>query len=80
MKEVNYERLLKLKRLIDTSQASHKDKKEYLKLLYENDNITKQQYESYLKDQNSSDIVNAALIIGGFLLLTWLINRLLEKS
>lgn len=80
MKEVNYERLLKLKSLIDTSQASPKDKKEYLKLLYENNNITKQQYESYLKDQNSNDIVNAALIIGGFLLLTWLINRLLEKS
>ena len=47
MRKVNYERLLELKSSIDNSQASAKDKKEYLKLLYENGNITKQQYESY---------------------------------
>lgn len=79
MRKVNYERLLELKSLIDTHQASTKDKKEYLKLLYENGNITKQQYEAYLKDQNSNDIVNATLTIGGVLLATWLINKLLEK-
>jgi len=80
MRNVNYERLLELKTLIDNNQAGNKDKKEYLELLYRNGNITKQQYEGYLKNQNSDDIVNAALTIGSVLLATWLINKLFESN
>ncbi len=79
MNSIDYNRLLKLKRLIDTRQANTIDKKEYIELLYRNGNITKQQYQAYLRNQNTDEIINAALTIGGVLLATWLISRLFEN-
>lgn len=79
MNNVDYNRLLELKRLIDSKQADSGQKKEYIELLYRNGNITEQQYKAYLENQNSDDIINAALTIGGVLLATWLISKLFEK-
>ena len=79
MNNIDYNRLLELKRLIDSIQANSQQKKEYLFLLYKNGNLTKEQYEAYLKNQNSDEIVSAALTIGGVILATWLISKLLAK-
>lgn len=79
MNNVDYNRLLELKRLIDNKQADSGQKKEYIELLYRNGNITEQQYQAYHKNQNTEDIINAALTIGGVLLATWLISKLFEK-
>lgn len=79
MNNIDYNRLLSLKRKIDNQQASPDEKKEYLHLLYLNGNITQSQYEMYLKNQKNEDILNAALTIGGVLLATWLISELLKK-
>lgn len=78
MTNLDYNRLLKLKNLINQNKASTPEKKEYMKLLYQNGNITKAQYDSFLKDNNSDDIVSAALTIGGVMLATWLISKLIE--
>lgn len=79
MNSIDYNHLLELKRLIDNKQASSNEKKEYIELLYRNGNITSSQYQSYLKNQNTDDIIKAALVIGGVLLATWLISKLFEK-
>jgi hypothetical protein len=79
MNHIDYSRLLELKRLIDNKQASSEQKREYLNILYRNGNITKEQFDAYLKNQNADDIINAALTIGGVLLATWLITKLFEK-
>lgn len=79
MNNVDYSRLLELKRLIDNKQAEPSHKKEYIELLYRNGNITEQQYQAYIKNQNTDDIINAALTIGGVILATWLITKLFEK-
>lgn len=79
MNHTDYSRLLELKRLIDNKQASSEQKREYLNVLYRNGNITKEQYDAYLKNQNADEIINAALTIGGVLLATWLIAKLFEK-
>jgi hypothetical protein len=79
MNTTEYTRLLQLKRLIDSKQASPEQKREYIDMLYRNGNITKQQYDAYLKNQNAEEIINAALTIGGLLLATWLITKLFEK-
>ncbi|MBN9284849.1 MULTISPECIES: hypothetical protein [unclassified Flavobacterium] len=76
---MDYSRLLELKRLIDNKQATSEQKKEYLNILYRNGNITKEQYDAYLKNQNTDEIINAALTIGGVLLAAWLITKLFEK-
>ena len=78
MNNNEYNRLLELKELIDHNQASSQDKKEYMTILYRNGNITRQQYDAFLSNQNSDEIVKAALTIGGVLLATWLIAKLID--
>ena len=78
MNSINYQRLLELKRLIDNNSATKSDKSEYMRLLYQNGNITKSQYDAYLSNENSDDIINAGLTIGGVLLAAWLIKKLLD--
>lgn len=78
METKEYSRLLELKSLINDKRASTIEKKEYMEILYRNGNITKQQYDSFITNQNSDEIINAALTIGGVILATWLISRILD--
>ena len=78
MNNSEYNRLLELKDLINNNSASKAHKKEYMEILFRNGNISKQQYDRFLSDQNSDDIVNAALTIGGVVLATWLISKLFD--
>lgn len=80
MKNLEYNRLLELKRLVKNKSATKKETKEYMTILYKNGNISKGQYEQYLSNQNSDDVVNAALTIGGVMLATWLITKLFSKE
>lgn len=80
MKNIEYNRLLKLKRLVKNKSATKKETKEYMTILYKNGNISKGQYEQYLSNQDSDDVVNAALTIGGVMLATWLITKLFSKE
>ena len=79
MNNSEYNRLLELKNLINESKATKNDKKEYISILYKNGNISKEQYDKFLSVQNSDDIVNAALPIGGVVLAVWLISKLFDK-
>ena len=79
MNNTNYNRLLELKELLKENKASKTEKKEYIGILYENGNITQEQYDSFLKDENSENIVGAALTIGGVILATWLISKLFDR-
>jgi len=80
MNNLEYNRLLELKKLIRDGQANKAEKKEYMDLLYKNGNITKEQYDNFLKNQNSDEIINAALTIGGVLLATWLLSKLFSDD
>jgi hypothetical protein len=80
MKNTEYNRLLELKRLVKNKSATKKETNEYMTILYKNENISQGQYEKYLSNQNSDDIVNAALTIGGVMLATWLITKLFSKE
>lgn len=79
MNKTEYNRLLGLKNLINSNQATKEQKKEYMTLLASNGNITKEQYEKFLANENSDEIVNAALTIGGVMLAVWLISELTKK-
>lgn len=79
MRNTEYNRLLQLKGLINNKQASPEQKREYMDILYQNGNITKMQYDAFLKNQNSDEIVNGALTIGGVILAAWLLTKLFEK-
>ena len=80
MNNIDYDRLLELKSLIRNDNASKKERKEYMTLLYRNGNISKKQYKKFLSDQNSDEIINAALTIGGVMLAAWLLTKLLSED
>ena len=79
MNNNEYSRLLQLKNLIDSNNANVEEKKEYMTILYKNGNITQEQYNNFLSNQNSDEIVKAGLKIGGFILAVWLLLKLAEK-
>ena len=80
MNNLEYDRLLELKRLVDNKTATKKERKEYMTILYNNGNISQEQYNNFLNNQNSDDIVNYALTIGGVILATWLISKLFSED
>jgi len=79
MNNTEYNRLLQLKNRISSNEASIEEKKEYMTILYNNGNITKEQYNRFLLEKNSEDIVKAGLTIGGFILAVWLLSKLTDK-
>lgn len=79
MNKNEYDRLLELKKLIDSKEASREEKKEYMSILYENGNISKKQLDEFNKGENTDSIINAALVIGGVLLATWLLTKIFEE-
>ena len=78
MNNKEYKELLRLRELIRKKQASQEDKKEYMKLMYKHKHITKKQYEDFLANKHSNDLVKMATTIGGFLLFSWLVVKLLD--
>jgi len=79
MKNKEYNRLLKLKRLINSNQATKTEEREYIELMYSNNRISKTQYDNYISNKNADAVLQATLTIGGVLLATWLINKLLSE-
>lgn len=79
MNTQEYNKLYSLKNKIDAQTATGEEKKEYMTLLYRNGNITKAQYDKFLSNENTEEIVKAGLTIGGFVLAAWLISKLLDR-
>lgn len=63
MADIDFHRMNELKNLIGKNQATDGQKKEYMKMLLDNGNIKKEQYESFIKNENSDDILKAGLAI-----------------
>ena len=75
----NYERLIYLNQKINNNTASKAEKDEYMRALFENGNLTKEQYDKYMSDAaTQEEIVKAALTIGGIILVAYLLERLLK--
>lgn len=77
---IDYDRLRYLNGKVKNSSASIAEKDEYMTLLYRNNSITKNQYEKYLKDKNSGNLIDTAITIGGIILLGYIIDKLTSNS
>ena len=75
----DYQRLYELKEKINSKTATSAEKGEYMLILYRNGNITKQQYDAFVNNQNTEELINAALAIGGMVLLGWLIAKVFSN-
>ena len=80
MNNLEYNRLLELKRSIKNESATKKERKEYMAILYKNGNISKKQYNKFLSNPDSDDVVSAALTIGSVILATWLLTKLFRNE
>ena len=73
---INYQRLFSLSQKVKTGHATKPEKDEYMELLYQNNSITHKQYNDYKSGRNVEDIFNTALVIGGIVLLGYLLGKL----
>lgn len=78
MNGIDYQRLLFLSNKVKSGQATKTEKDEYMDLLYTNRSVTQKQYNDYKSGRNVEEIVNAALVIGGIVLLGYLLGKLTE--
>ena len=76
---IDYKRLLSLNQKVSANTATKAEKDELMSLLYNNNSITRKQYDDYLSGRNMDDILGAALTIAGIVLLGYLLDKLLSK-
>lgn len=70
--------MLTLNQKIKDKTATKTEKDEYMKLLFQNGSVTRKQYNDYLQGRNTEDILEAGLIIGGFILLGYALSKLIR--
>jgi hypothetical protein len=76
----DYNRLIYLNQKIKDNSATKPEKDEYMNILYDNGNISQEQYDSYLLNNSmQEEIIKAALIIGGIILIAYLLEKLLSN-
>lgn len=78
--EADYKALMALREKINNKTASFEEQKQYVRMLADEGKMTEEQYEMFAqKDKLQNDVLDAALIIGGGLLLVWLASKYFEK-
>ncbi len=78
---INYPRFLELNEKIKSNTATQVEKNEYMEILYKNGDISKNQYDEFKKQNNtSSDLLEAGMTIGGLILVSYLLSKLFEKN
>ena len=76
----DYEKLMALREKINHKTASFEEEKQYVRMLADEGKMTEEQYQMFAqKDKLQNDVLDAALIIGGGLLLVWLASKYFEK-
>ena len=73
---IDYVKLQQLTDKVKSNTATLQEKDEYMLMLYQNNSITKSQYDKYLNDRNSTETIGAAITIGGIVLLGFLLGKL----
>jgi hypothetical protein len=77
---IDYKRLEILNKKVKSTAATVSEKDEYMKLLFHSNSITKSQYDKYLSDKSSDNVLGAAITIGGIILLGYIIDKLTSKN
>mgnify|MGYP000286322135 FL=1 len=78
--EADYKALMALREKINNKTATFEEQKQYVRMLADEGKLTQEQYQMFAqKDKLQNDVLDAALIIGGGLLLVWLASKYFEK-
>ncbi len=76
---LDYNRLFELNQKVQAGSATKPEKDEYMLLLYRNNSISKKQYDEYLSGRSNQELFDAAITIGGIVLLGYLLGKLFSK-
>jgi len=75
---IDYGRLSYLGERLRAGVATIQEKDEYMQTLYQHGKISIAQYNNYISNRNSEDIVNAALSVGAVLLIGYVLSELFK--
>lgn len=79
--KINYSRFLELNEKIKSQKASQTEKDEYMLMLYQNGDISEKQYQDYkVSDEDSNELLKAGLTIGGIILVSYLLSKLIDEK
>lgn len=71
----NYTRISQLGEKIKNNTATPLERDEYMTLMYNTGLIGKEQYDQYLANKNTDDLVKAALVVGAIALIAYLVSK-----
>lgn len=71
-----YNRLMTLNQKVKNDTASKAERDQFFDLLYKHGHISKKQYDDYRNGRNIEDLVNAAVVIAGIVLLGHILGQI----
>lgn len=81
MTQAEYNRLLELRKKVSEKAVTEPERKEYLDILYKEKGLTQEQYESFYNNKEKyDDFISTLLVVGGSILLIWLISKSYTKG
>jgi len=75
---MDYDRLAELNSKMKFGSSNKKEKDELVQILKNSGSLSEKQYSNYRSGRNAEDIFEAALVIGGIVLLGKLIDKLVS--
>ena len=79
MSNLDHRYLFELKEKIERQNASSEEKREYIKILYENGSLSENLYGKYLDGQYTDEIINGAVTIGSIIIGNKLMTEFFKK-
>ena len=77
---IDYKRLSYLGDKVNLGNATKEEKDEFMRMLYKNGSITQKQFNDYQTNQNTEEIVKAALAIGVVILIGYLLKEIFSSK
>jgi hypothetical protein len=76
---LDYHKLMVLNQKVQTNTATKVERDEYMLMLYNNNSISRKQYDDYLAGRNNEELFDSAITIGGIVLLGYLLGKMFSK-
>jgi hypothetical protein len=76
---IDYRRLSYLGDKVKAGNATKLEKDEFMAMLFKNGSITQKQYIDYSTNQNTEEIVKAALAVGAVILIGYLLKEMFSS-
>lgn len=77
---IDYGRLSYLGERVKANLATNEERNEFMLMLLQSKNITEKQYNDYLANRNTEEILKAALAVGAVVLIGYVLKELFSSK